>query len=46
MAAAYALGVPAGPAFSYAHPNGFHAIAASGFDTKTGLGTPAGIGGL
>ncbi|HEY4439254.1 MAG TPA: hypothetical protein VGN14_02305 [Candidatus Elarobacter sp.] len=46
VAAAYALGTPAGPAFSYAHPAGFHAIAASGYDAHTGLGSPAGISGL
>jgi hypothetical protein len=46
IAAAYALGTPAPPAYSYARPGGFHAIAAGGYDNTTGLGSPSGVTGL
>ena len=46
VAAAYALGTPAGPAYSYTHRGGFRAIATAGFDSATGLGTPSGVSGL
>ena len=46
VAAAYALGVPAAPAYSYAHPDGFHPLASSGYDNTTGLGYPTGVTGL
>ncbi len=46
VAAAYALGIPAGPAYSYAHRGGFHALAPGGYDNTTGLGSPSGVTGL
>jgi subtilase family serine protease len=46
IAAAYALGTPAAPAYSYAHPGGFHPLAPSGYDNTTGLGSPSGVTGL
>jgi subtilase family serine protease len=47
VAAAYALsGTPAGPSFSYAHQSAFHDLAPGGYDARTGLGSPAGVGGL
>lgn len=47
VAAAYALtGNPQGPGYAYAHPSAFHDIAPAGYDFKTGLGSPNGIGGL
>jgi hypothetical protein len=46
VAAAYALGIPAPPAYSYAHPSGFHPLAPTGYDNSTGLGYPSGVTGL
>ena len=48
VAAAYALsGRPTGPAFSYSHIGGFHAIGGvSGYQSVTGLGSPNGVGAL
>ena len=46
IAAAYALGTPAGPAFAYAHPAAFRPLAAGGYDAATGLGSPRGVAGL
>ena len=47
VAAAYALsGVPAGPWYSYARPQGFNAIGAGGYQSITGLGSPRGVASL
>ncbi len=47
VAAAYALsGHPAGPRYSYRHASAFRPVGGSGYQTMTGLGTPAGTGGL
>ncbi len=44
VAAAYALsGVPADPSYSYARPQGFHAIGGGGYQAITGLGSPNGV---
>jgi subtilase family serine protease len=46
IAAAYALGGPESPAFSYAHPAAFHDVPPAGYDLATGLGSPDGVAGL
>lgn len=46
VAAGYALGTPAWPAYAYAHPTAFHVLASGGYDSMTGLGSPNGVGGL
>lgn len=46
VAAAYALGSPQGPAYSYARRSAFHDVPPSGYDLATGLGSPAGVAGL
>lgn len=46
-AAAYALsGRPASPAYSYAHATAFRPVGGSGYQSVTGLGSPAGVAGL
>jgi subtilase family serine protease len=46
-AAAYALsGRPAAPSYAYAHPAAFRAVGAGGYQSVTGLGSPAGVAGL
>ena len=41
---AYALsGLPAGPWYSYARPQGFHAVGGGGYQPITGLGSPNGV---
>lgn len=46
VAAAYALGNPQGPAYSYAHRSAFYDVPPVGYDLPTGLGSPRGISGL